>query len=263
MLLKELTQHSKGLRLPDFAYSDTDLSWEDCIYQIRHMPDLVMKYEHGLILESSREDEDDRLIQSVRAMYANQADWLEYYFLENTKILPEIDSTNKKYYKPLAEMSLATLKLAQEICAFCDWLNKQSLSPRRWFLACEWEFCEQVLQNSGYISKPTLLGSSKYYSDMVARDRLLDDSSQIKLIEVGILETTPIQALEGLACVISQPDSNVCFRNTHYREYRAVIKRCARQLRDSPLNPIYLNFNKVLQTKRGRGFGKHQKRIMK
>lgn len=260
IVVKKITPLTENLRLPNFAYTKAHYSPEDCVNLIRSCPDEVMKQEHGLILDTAG-DTDWIMLETARTMYSNTADWLEYYLLNNTKVLPELDSTCKKHYKSLAEISIATLKLAQEICLFCPWQDQENLSPTRWWLACEWEFCYEILQNSGVTSEAIGVGSRTYYENQVKQNREIDKLLVNKTTrnltatqEITISEARPIQALEGLAFFIASTEENKEFRNNYYYEYRKSLSRCARKLRDSPLNPLYLVNNTIRRMGRGKGF---------
>lgn len=253
----EITRATKGLSLPSFAYSPPNFTDEECIDCIRYLPDYVMQNEHGIFLEAT-DLEEEELINPLKKNYRYLADWLEYYVLKDTSKLAFLNKTERKIYKPNAELSMAILRLIQEVCAFVDWLDSKKISINRWWLACEWEMCDDLLKHSGYLDSPLLIGSSDYYKQFQHQDKEWGNQ-QTQTTDIGIYEATPMQALEGLAYLISQHRDNILFR-THFDHYRKIKKRVANALRKSKLNPAYLNngqFHLMQQGKPG------QKRIMK
>jgi hypothetical protein len=253
-LVKEITKDTEGLALPAFAYKPPDFTNEESVEMIRFLPDHVMEDGHGILLGSGNtlEDKDNQFAQIIRKQYDYTADWLEYYVLNNTEKLLELTNpeTEKHYYKPFAEQSLATLKLIKEVCAFCRWLNADNLCINRWWLACEWELCDQALEKSGYTGNPLLIGASQAYKSVVSLGKEWD-SSNINTVSAEILQTTSMQALQGLAWAISEHRDNYAFR-FHFDCYKKILKREWRSLRDSKLNPTYMVDGQIHLMQRGK-----------
>ena len=84
-------------------------------------------------------------------------------------------------------------------------------------------------------------------------------NQQAQTTDLGIYEATPMQALEGLANLISQHRDNILFR-THFYHYRKIKTRVANTLRKSKLNTAYLNGGQFQLMQTGKP---GQKRIMK
>lgn len=246
--ISEINKTTEGLSLPKCAYSPPDYTDEEAVNYIRYLPEEVMQFEHGIYLEPS-DNNEKRMIEAIKEQYHNIAEWLEYYVLKDTQKLPELNHSESKNYKPLAEMSLATLRLIQEICAFAPWLNCKKISINRWWLAVEWELCDQLFRDSGYTGIPTLIGGSKAYKLAIYMDSLIEEN-QLQTLEIDIFNAPPVQALEGLAYAISTAKNNCAFRN-HYQNYRKTQRAALRTLRDSRLNPMYLYNNQVITMKRG------------
>ena len=245
------------IRLPHFAYHKDELTLDNCIFQIRHMPDLLMEHQHGIILSFSGKDDDGQLIKATRKQWGNTADWLEYYLLpKGNELLPELTLTDKKHYKSFAELSLATRKLAKEISAYTSWQHQKYLLPDHWWLACEQELCEQALAMTGYIGKPEPIGCVENYKQTVQKSDYLD-SQKVELAKVSISEMRPLQALEAFGYKIAKKDRKF----QYWQEYKRTVKRCARTLRDSSLNPVFLIGGKIQKTSRGKDWRNNQSKL--
>lgn len=219
-----------------------------------------MEHEHGILLGSGRDSTDEKFAQTIRKNYSYKADWLEYYVLKNTSLLPELTNTEKCQYKPLGEESLAILRLIQEVCAFCRWNNAENLCINRWWLACEWELCIDQLSKSGYTGKAVVLGGKEAYKKAIEAEYLLD-SKEIQTSTVEIRQLTPMQALEGFAYFLSQGDGidKLTFK-THFEVYKKSKKSCLRRLAISKMNPAYIIDGQYVLMSQGKP---KQKRIMK
>jgi hypothetical protein len=268
-LVKEITKDTEGLRLPAFAYKPPDYTNEECIEMIKFLPDHVMQHEHGIWLGSGNTPGEKKFIQAIRKKYNYLAEWLEYYVLTNTENLPELSNPNteKHHYKPIAEKSLATLKLIKEVCAFCQWLNAEKLCINRWWLACEWELCVNLLSCSGYTGEPTVIGGRKIYSDTIELEKELDSKTIQKSVHENMqaspMQASPMQALEGLSYLISQgkDEDNMAFNHTHFASYKKSIKSCLRRLsKSSKINPAYIIDGEYVVMRQGKP---NQKRIVK
>jgi hypothetical protein len=260
-LLEEITKNTKGLELPTFAYKPPDYTDEECIELIRFLPDHVMEHEHGIWLGSGNQPTDKEFTQTIRKNYSYKADWLEYYVLKNTQKLPELTNTEKYQYKPLAEESLATLRLIQEVCAFCHWNNAENLCINRWWLACEWELCVCLLSRSGYTGEALVIGGREAYKNAIEAEQLLDNRT-VKTSIFEVAKLTPMKALEGLAWFIAggQDSANTIFRHTHYANYLKSIKSGLRQLKNTSMNPAYIIDEQFVRMGKG---NPQRKRIMK
>ena len=252
----EITKTTKGLSLPSFAYSPPNFTDIECIDYIRYLPNYLMTHQHGIFLEATSLEEE-KFINVLVKNYDYLADWLEFYVLKNTSKLDFLNRTERKLYKPIAELSIATLRLIQEVCVFVNWLDSEKISINRWWLACEWELCDILLTNRGYLGTPSLAGKVKSYNSTLAQDKEWE-SGDFKKNDITIDQTTPMQALEGLAWLISQHKENISFR-VHFDHYRKTIKRTALNLRDSELNPVYFQDGQFCLMRRGKP---KQKRIV-
>lgn len=261
--IEEITKFTEGLRLPAFAYKPPDYTDEECIEMIRFLPDHVMQHEHGIWLGSG-DSKANQFAQIIRKQYYYTAEWLEYYVLNNTKNLTELRNPGieKHYYKPLAEKSLAILKLIKEVGAFCQWLDADKLCNNRWWLACEWELCDKLLFSSGYFGKPTMIGGRAMYNNAIQSEKELDSGSVETVIRENT-EVTPMEASEGFSHLISQSnyEENRIFNFTHYAEYKRVVKSCLRRLsKCSELDVVYLSDEQIVYMQRG---NPQRKRIIK
>lgn len=69
---------------------------EQVIYAIKNMPDHLMEYDHGIILNFSDQDGDGQLLSAIRDEYRIKAQWLEVFWLDRTELLFELTKTWKK-----------------------------------------------------------------------------------------------------------------------------------------------------------------------
>lgn len=82
-----------------------------------------------------------KLLAAVRKQYRATAEWLEYYLLDKTDLLPELTTTDKVNFKPFAEVSLAKLKLIQELYSRVPAINEVFDSPGQVWLESEYSSC--------------------------------------------------------------------------------------------------------------------------
>lgn len=229
---------------------------EQCINIIRHAPDFLFE-KRGIILDYSCQGADGKVLKSAREEFRIKAQWLEYYLLDRTDILPELFFTWKIEFKPLAEIALSYFRLAREVLPQVNWEHEQIPTPGFWMMLCELQTCEAMMKNSGYTQKPKSvpLGKSSLYQQAVEHYDALEDVDKLSIARRD--SVLPIQALEGEAALIAQND--VKFKNTYFADYRKTQKRCFRNLRDSPVRHLILQADGTLQVL-GRGQGKRQKK---
>lgn len=249
--ITNITPEIEGLRLPHYAYSNQQITLEDCIYEIRYLPDFLMKYKHGILLEPIA-DKDSCLISSIRYEYFTIADWLDWDLLGYMELFSVLQQPPQKFYWPLANTSKAIHSLIKAICKACNWKHPNKISHLKWWIWCEYELCSLSLQSSGYYTgKSYPIGKSQAYKELLERDRYLDSLSTENLKETTIVRASPLEALIGLACLIARsnkgsPEVKKCFW-----DYRTSVKSSLRQLRDSPLSPIFVENDRIVTTKRG------------
>jgi hypothetical protein len=228
---------NRNLQKTGYQLPETPLSNEQCIWQIRNAPDLLMEHRHGIRL--SFEDKDEVALNIIREQYRAEADWLEYYLLNKTELLPELTFTNKVAYKPFAERALAYLRLAQEVYPRADWAQAQNLYPITWMLHCEIENCENILHNSYYSVTLNPVGKVAQYELALKHCDWLNQVSQSAF--KGTIQSPPIEALEAGAAYIAKKD--VQFKQTHFLDYQRSTKRFYRQIKNSRLVGIITNID--------------------
>ncbi len=216
---------------------DTPLSNEQCIWQIRNAPDLLMEHRHGIRLPFEDANKDGAVLKVIRTEYRNEADWLEYYLLNKVELLSELTFTDKVAYKPFAERALAYLRLAQEVYPRADWAQEQKLYPLTWMLHCEIENCEIILQNSYYSGTMNPVGKVAQYELSLKHCNWLDKVSQSKF--EGTAQGSPIDALEIGAAYIAKEDTE--FRQNYFLDYQRSMKRFYRQIKNSRLVGVTIN----------------------
>jgi hypothetical protein len=210
------------------------LNNEECIWQIRNAPDLLMEHRHGIRLPFT---EDEVVLKIIREQYRAEANWLEYYLLNKTELLPELTFTNQVAYKPFAERAKAYLRLAQEVYPRSDWAQSQNLEPLSWLLHCEIENCENVLRNSYYSGQLNPMGKVAQYELAIKHFQSLNQLSFSEPIRFS--QGSPIEALEVGAAYIAKRDTS--FKQTYLFDYQKSIKRFYRQIKNSKLIAITIN----------------------
>ena len=225
---------------------------EQVVYAIKNMPDHLMEYDHGIILNFSDQDGDGQLLSAIRDEYRIKAQWLEVLWLDRTELLFELTKTWKKHYKPFAEKTNAFWELARSVRI---WLAEAAPDARTFFAAAElpkpllWAFmcerylCETKLKNSGYTAAARPKGKGKMYELACLRCDELEYVHNFKFGSSALLP--PIQALEQTSGAIAQCDRD--FREAHYVHYHKVQKRCFRAIERSPLKTIFLNEENTVQ----------------
>ena len=131
---------------------------EQCINTIRHAPDALME-KRGLLLDYECRGTDAVLLKAAREEFRVKAQWLEYYLLDRTDVLPELTFTWKVEFKPLAEIAVSYFRLAQEVLPRLDWAQEQISSAGYWMMLCELQTCDSAMKNSGYTDKPKPVSS--------------------------------------------------------------------------------------------------------
>lgn len=221
---------------------------ESCIRVIRNMPDILMEERHGIILDFKKStDLDAELIRAIRKEYRNRADWLEYYLLDRVDLLPELTFTSKVNYKSFAELSIALLKIIQEVNLRSEWARSKKLTPRLWWVLCEADLCDTSFKNSGLTGKAQLMGKGVLYENALRWVAQMSDVGKLKTISD---QGTALEGLEGEAVLIARHDLE--FRNTYYNDFLKAIKRHYRKLRDSPLVVTYIDDGTGKTLDRGR-----------
>jgi len=222
-----------------------EISLEACIEAIRHAPDYVMEWRHGIILKSHPLTKEERqLLESLREEYRIKSQWLEYQMLNKNNLLRELRFTWKWYYKPLAEKSKAFYEIAMQVCTHPLTSVNPDLSPGLWMLLCEYDFCDSAMKNSGFTGKAKQIGQAAFYQQEKKRYDLLANPEGMGFsCEVRTVQLPAISALEQWAAFIASKD--IEFRNTYYRDYIRTQNRCNRAIRDSPLQNIYLIDNEL------------------
>ncbi|WP_373529115.1 hypothetical protein [Nostoc sp.] len=230
------------------------LSLETAIGIIRCLPDYLMESRHGIILDFSCQGNDGRILKAAREQYRNQSHWLEYYLLNRTDLLPELTSTWKVNYKPIAERFLAVLRLAQEVwprSASAQSQKDKLPSPLDWSLIFEMDNCELFLRNSGFTGLAIPVGSRKVYERTLQTCAQVADPRKLEFYPRN--DMSALEFLESEAALIARDYVN--FRNTYYSDYLRAAKRIARDLLNSPLKGIFLLPDGSIQ-KMERGQGK-------
>lgn len=230
---------NRNLQNAWYQLPDTPLSAEQCIWQIRNAPDLLMEHRHGIRLPFEDLEEDGIVLKIIREQYRAEADWLEYYLLNKTELLPELTFTDKVAYKPFAERALSYLRLAQEVYPRTDWAQAQKLHPLTWMLHCEIENCENISHNSYYSGNLNFVGKAAQYELALKHCEWLDKVSQS--VFEGTAQAPPIEALEAGAAYIAKKD--VSFKHTYFLDYQRSIKRFYRQIKNSRLVGVMTNLD--------------------
>jgi hypothetical protein len=219
----------------------------DCfIDSIRNLPDRVMEHDHGIRLSFNEQSADDEFFGLVRKQYRAIADWLEFYLLDKADLATELKLTDKADYKPMAEILLAYYRLAQETFLLCGNLQEYLGQPAMISLLIEWERCENLLRNSGFIDNLKPKGKVEAYKDIKAVCNELWDAEKLKSSEERMTIYSPTMILINEAASLSSRPENIKFRH-HYQDFLKTLKRCKAQIRDSSLVEIVYLENDTLK----------------
>ncbi len=242
------------------------LSIEQVIFSIKNMPDLLMEHNHGIIVDNCWVEDDLKIIDAVRKEHIAKARWLDYYLLDDIEALRECDNTDKAEYKPLAEITLAWYKLAQEVFVWQErhpenylFSRRQIKSPAFWMTICETQFCSSRLINSLSSARPrAVVGKGAIHLNAIKYMAALDDVEKLQFVE-GLTSKKPIQALEEVAALLSKYDSKFRYAG-YFSQYRRTIVRCLREIRYNKSLPFaFINSEGIFRLlERGqstRGFG--------
>lgn len=230
--------------------SDDRVSLDMIIEMIKNLPDELIESK-GIILSWCINTDEDKIINYLRAQYRAIADWLKYYLLGRSELSLELSYTQKSYYKPLAERSVETYKLAQETYLLSDILQKDKLYPELTLYLIERETCLRAFNNSGITDKPKPIGKDLNYKNT---KKMCDTFEKANLQNFSGYETvhTILDLLAHQALEISSITENYEFRNHWYRFLKRV-KQCEDRLRrNKNLQVGYLDKN-ILRMLNGRG----------
>lgn len=236
-----------GVAMNDAISQRTEtLSLETAIQTIRCLPDYLMESRHGIILDFSYQGNDGRILKAAREQYRIQSQWLEYYLLNRTDLFPELTFTWKVNYKPIAERSLAVLKLAQEVWPRSVSAQSQKdkiPSPLDWLLMVEIDHCEESLRNSGFTGIARPVGSRELYKRTLEICARTADPGKLEFYPRDNLSA--LEFLESEAALIARDDLRFC--NTYYSDYQRAMKQFSRNILNSPLKGIFLLQNGSIQ----------------
>lgn len=116
--------------------------------------------------------------------------WLEYYMRNNSQLKSDLISTDKKYYKLLAQAIHSRYKLASEIYIQDDVAPMYVPSAAHWTLWSELEYCAQMLKDAGYHTlRPNIKGKTKDYSRFREISAVLGDVENIDTKEINLFST--------------------------------------------------------------------------
>jgi hypothetical protein len=240
---------------------------EACISIIKKLPDLIIKYRHGIRLPQAG-GKELAMLNLIRGKYRSIAKWLEVYRLDQTYLLIELKRSKTKHYKPFAEIANARYELALELFGRddlvfpCHRVTGQPLEPRWWMLLTVGQDCEAELNKSGFltgVASPEPKSSiSKTHAQPyreLPKGGISEVSepcgSKLSLLPIVSPFYNPISSLVNLALFVAETD--IEWRNGYYYEFAAKMRRCYRTIeRDSALTAMYQDENGNLK-KLGRG----------
>lgn len=256
---KEILE-APNLGLPFYAYSKHDFDIEEYIHIIRWMPDYIMNLS-GLEIPDYYNSDDDfyKVFNGLKRQSIYTALWLEIIILHRNSLRARLEKPGKKEYEFMAKESKIILELATEICYCKNWLDKEYLSPKNWWLACERELTLQALENSGLMGKPLSIGAGTNYKQIRNNDKKIENPSPNDQKQEYIYTLTPLQCLLNLSIQISTVNHCV---NEKFKKYRDVAKSSARSLSlpKSTLSPTYLINGEQKQPGKGKGLGRKKKK---
>ncbi|NEQ65366.1 MAG: hypothetical protein F6J86_33150 [Symploca sp. SIO1B1] len=203
---------------------------EECVSQIRFLPDLIME-RHGLLMPISPTTPDKEIIKSARKLYRNKAYWLQYLLLNDKDALPELVLTEKKHYKPFAEKFMARLELAKEVYERDENAQAQNLYPLLWVFLIEAQSCESQLRVNYYAPGSEHI-PGKEEQRKIAK-KYYDHLSEVSPSHIKN-ESSYLQAAHGLnnaaACLAAE---DLTFKYSYLVPYTKKMKRIYRDIRNN------------------------------
>ena len=226
--------------------SETDLSLNEFIYDIRNFLDLLFEYRYGVKIDL-KNGSLGKFFRAIKDEYIAKSYWLRYDIGHEHELLFELKNTSKYHYRPLAKLISNRFFLAKAIHSYSHDLlspevqtkidiNNKPL-PFKWTLLCEWYNCEQRLLNSGFLGKANPVSKSKIYTTERQYCSTIE-MVQSLYFRSQLTEQPPEKALEGVAALIAKHDRD--FRENEYQPYLNRRKSCFRALRESKLYGMYL-----------------------
>lgn len=216
------------------------------------LPDTVMD-GHGIHIPFDWSCADGSFFNAVRKQYRATADWLGYDVLGRADLADELRFTDKAYYKPFAEISVAYYKLAKETFLLSQGLWEYAGRPEMLWYLIESERCEYELKTGGFIDIPNPKGKAEAYREVKDVCDQLEDASKLELLELpedGCLYS-PIHILINEAALLARQPENHKFR-LHYENFLRTLKRCHRDIERSPLQTIYLKDGELKTVGKGK-----------
>jgi len=270
---KEILE-APNLGLPFYAYSKHDFDIEEYIHIIRFMPDYIMNLSglvipdyitnlFGLVIPDyyTSDDDDDfyKVFNGLKRQSIYTALWLEVIILHRNSLRGRLEKPGKKEYEFMARESKAILELTTEICNCKNWFDKEYLSPKNWWLACERELTLQALENGGLMGEPLAVGAGTNYEQIRNNDKKIENPSPSDQKQEYVYTLTPLQCLLNLGIQMSTVSDCV---DEKFKKYRDVAKSSARSLSlpECTLSPTYVINGKRQQSGKGKGFSRKKKK---
>ncbi|MBW4503944.1 MAG: hypothetical protein KME57_31400 [Scytonema hyalinum WJT4-NPBG1] len=146
--------------VPDSIKAMSDLG--ECVKAFSDLPNRVLA-ENQILPGSENEKE---LIEGIREIYYWTKLWLSCDLLNQDQIKSQLESTNGKYFKSHAKLSVALYRLCEEAYRYPGWATDFFGSPAGLWFSCEYEKCLLGLENSGLIGVPLEVTKDKYKANM-------------------------------------------------------------------------------------------------
>jgi hypothetical protein len=248
--LRELTEINLDMNRPTL---------QQAIYVIQNAPDLLIERFHGVILPSSVDGDDGKLLEALREKYRAIGYWLRYFLRHENHLKFELLNTRKQLCKPFAEILMNYFYLAKHLSTQPKSSFYIAYSPEYLLMMIGLQHCSEDLNHSGFLNNAQPEGKEITYT--LARkhyDSLLSSKMSFVRSEGEQVALQPKEFLEGLAAWLANNDTE--FRSGYFYEYTRSQKRCYRQIKsNSQLKAAYLDGNELKHMSRGRG---KQKRLL-
>lgn len=199
---------------------------QEFLRRLRLLPDKRLQ-AHGVRIGNEYKEPDLLILTVLKAEYEAKALWLRYFLMNESYLADWLLNTWRLDYKPHAERILSFKRLAEQVTLTPSWVDT-CRDPLTIVLHCEAQYCEEVLFNSGFLSKKALqIGSRENYSNARNYYNHLEDMDSLTFsYQESFFH--PIQALETAGAHAAY--ENTYFKQNYFLPYLKEQKRYHRCL---------------------------------
>jgi hypothetical protein len=206
----------------------------------------------GLLLPWESPDKHEReFLSGIREICRGHADWLRFYLLDETELIPELTFTRKVNMKIFAERTMSFYRLAQEVYLKSSIAKEFNLEPLVWTARIEINEAYNKLKNSYWKPIKNPIGKvegyrviKQYYDELedslrnvIDQDLLFVNEDEIKIPINAEINFFQLLEIEANRIARYELDFRINVLNQYYKEQ----KRFSAQLKNNPkLQKIYM-----------------------